>query len=451
MLEQTKSAFLAGALLVAVCTATTKISGAAPAKKLDTSSPAFSNTHSDFKIAPDGSWVVYRADQDRDEVYELYCVSLTDGARSKLSGPLSGSGDVSSWQLNSTGNRAIYWANPQGNNLHEVFSAPVGGGGSVTLNRPLVDKGSTDGTVSSERVVYIASERTNVFFEPYYELFSAPAAGGPVVQLSGALANGGDVHAVFARQSGDRVLYLADQDTNDVVELYGVSLLGGPPTKLNGPLATGGNVSSQGFQFSPNGTRVIYAADQLDTRIELFSVAALGGEAVRLNGVLPNGGDVTASSLRFSPDGSRVLYHADQNADETFEVFSVAAGGGTGVRLNGPLVTNGDVRAEGLQFSPVGNRVLYTADQNKDEVYELFSVSGSGGTAVQLNGTLVEGGDVLEDAIFSPDGGRVLYRADEDTNDVIELFSVPSAGTGKLPCGNGRGALNENALELAGI
>jgi hypothetical protein len=68
----------------------------------------------------------------------------------------------------------------------------------------------------------------------------------------------------------------------------------------------------------------------------------------------------------------------DQIADDVFELFIVPSGGGTPVRLNGPLVVDGDVKSEGLQFSPDGSRVLYHADQETHDVVELFSVPSAG-------------------------------------------------------------------------
>ena len=54
-------------------------------------------------------------------------------------------------------------------------------------------------------------------------------------------------------------------------------------------------------------------------------------------------------SPQFSPDSSRVLYVADQDTDEVFEIYSVPAGGGTPTKLNGPLVAEGDVSTSAVQ------------------------------------------------------------------------------------------------------
>lgn len=360
---------------------------------------------------------------------ELYCVDLSGGATRKLNSSLGNGGDVGLWHLTADNQRAIYWANALGDGLREVFAASTSGGGGVKLNSPLVGSGSIDGGLGGDRAVFIASERQNLFFEPYYELFAVPLAGGDMQPLNGPLVNGGDVRGIVSRSDSDRVLYLADEQTDEVVELYSVSAQGGGWTKLNPQLVIHGDVLAAGLALSPDGSRALYVADQeTDERDELFSVPASGGTAVKLNGPLASGGNVTAGSQQFNVNGSRVLYRADQNFDEVFEVFAVQSGGGSPVRLNGPLVLNGDVRSAGLQFSPTGGRVLYSADQIADEVFDLFSVPSAGGTAVKLNGTLVAGGDVFDDAMFSPDGSRVLYRADQETDQVVELFSVVSTG-----------------------
>lgn len=52
------------------------------------------------------------------------------------------------------------------------------------------------------------------------------------------------------------------------------------------------------------------------------ALALAADPPIKLNGPLVPGGKL--SSSRFSPDGSRVVYLADQDADEVDELFSVA-------------------------------------------------------------------------------------------------------------------------------
>ena len=70
------------------------------------------------------------------------------------------------------------------------------------------------------------------------------------------------------------VMYLADQDVNDVFELYRAHIgVNAAPEKVNGPLVSGGDVYD--FEFVPDGSkRVVYLADQLtDNQIELFTTS----------------------------------------------------------------------------------------------------------------------------------------------------------------------------------
>ena len=64
------------------------------------------------------------------------------------------------------------------------------------------------------------------------------------------------------------------------------------------------------------------------------------------------------------------------------------------IKLNAELTPSGDVYCRGIQFSPDGSRVLYLADQDTDEVDELYSVPAAGGTPVKLNSALPSGGNL---------------------------------------------------------
>ena len=48
-------------------------------------------------------------------------------------------------------------------------------------------------------------------------------------------------------------------------------------------------------------------------------------------------------------------------------------------------------------------------------------------TSIRLNDPLAIGRTVL-DFELSPDGTTVLYRADQDNNDIFELYAVPIGG-----------------------
>ena len=351
------------ALTVVVLAGLASVSAATP---LDSRSGGFHSVQSDYAISANGNWIVYRGVSESNPD-ALYCLSTNGGIPTVLSGELATNGSISSWQLSADGSQVVYLADQDTPGLTEVFVVAMPDGGAQKLNGPLVDQGTTRGAFADSagsRVAFVAGEVTGDFVGTFYELFSVPAAGGEPVRLNGSLVTGGDVSEMFVRPDGDRVLYLADQEVDERLELFSVSAGGGPESKLNGALVQGGNVLASGVTFSPNGARVLYMADQeQEQRFELYSVPTLGGSPVRLNATLANGGDVTPGSQRFSPDGTRVIYHADQDQNDVFELFSVPSVGGTPVRLNGELILHGDVNSTGLQIDPNGARVLYTADQ----------------------------------------------------------------------------------------
>src|SRR5262249_2954261 len=154
---------------------------------------------------------------------------------------------------------------------------------------------------------------------------------------------------------------------------------------------------------SPDSTRVVYrAAQDTPTVFELYSRPIDGsGTSAKINDPLVTGGDVQTAFL-ISPDRARVVYLANPDTNGVLALHRrPIAGSGSAVKLNGALATNGDVQA-GFVISPDSARVAYRADQDADSVFELYSraIDGSG-SPTKLNGTLVSGGDVNSFAISS--------------------------------------------------
>jgi len=429
-----------------------------------------------FRFSPDSRRVIYLADQETDDVFELYSVLVAGGAPVRLNGPLVAGGDVSGaaptvnrpFLISPDGVRVIYLADQETDGAFELYSVPIAGGVSVKLNPTLAGgAGSVRGTdptldtpfaisPDSARVVYVADQETDDVFE----LYSVPIAGGVSVKLNPTLAGGaGDIGRGAAppfaiSPDSARVVYVADQETDDVFELYSVPIAGGVSIKLNPTLAGGqGDIRTElagGFAIAPNSTRVVYAADQHSPQVnELYSVPIRGGHSVRLNGGLIAGGNVAGTApeverpFSISPDSQRVVYLADQERDEVYELYSVPIAGGTPVKLNSTLAGGrGDVRGADrrvknpFRISPDSRRVVYVADQERDEVYELYIVPIAGGRATRLNGGLAGGrGDVRgatsampNPFLISPDSRHVIYVGDQETDSVFEIFSVPIAG-----------------------
>ena len=396
----------------------------------------------DFAVSPDGQTVVYRAGASTGSAVELYSVPLDGGDPILLSRTLPAGSVVEPDYQNSPDSRRVVYRAPGGApgsialysvtldglvaadtesdpGLPGVLGAPTGGRGKVSYFHIAPD---------SSRVVYRADSQGNGVFELYSVSISGAAA--EPVKLNAALVPGGNVFHSFISPDAAWVVYLADQDTNELFELYSVPIAGpaSASLKLSGAMVAGGDVSS--FLLSPNGERVVYQADQqTDGVTELWSVPVAGpaADGVKLNRDLVAMGNV--HSFLISADGARVVYLADQQIDDVWELYSVPLTGPAeaGIKVSGSLVRGGDV--SWFTISPDGGRVIYLADQERDEVQELYRVfiAGPASAGIKLNAPLVDGGSVAA-AQVSPDSGTVVYRADAQTKDEYELYSVPAAG-----------------------
>ncbi|HOU40268.1 MAG TPA: hypothetical protein PK829_03270, partial [Promineifilum sp.] len=401
-----------------------------------------------YNISPDNARVVYIADQDTRNVIELYSAPLNGSAAAvKLNRPLVAGGSLpdnsSSFQISPNSRRVVYRADGDTDEISELYSVPIdGSAAAVKLNGPLVAGGEVYQfaiTPDGASVVFTADKNTgNVI-----ELYRVPIDGSAApVKLSGALVAGGGVFDFKLSPDSLFAVYRADASTNDVMELYSVLLDGSAmPVKLNGPLAPGGEVAFGGtYVISPDNERVIYLADQDTNDVdELYSVPINGGLVVKLNPPLVPGGDVEWYPVpQISPDSSRVVYAADQETNDVYETFSAPlAGGGMSVKLNGPLTGN---YADDFAISPDSGRVVYRALQDSATQYELYSVPLAGGAPVKLNSPLGGTGQV-NDFTVSPDSSRVVYMASQDAASGSELYRVPLAGgaaskvNGALPPG----------------
>jgi hypothetical protein len=329
------------------------------------------------------------------------------------------------------GSRVVYQRR-QGSD-YELFSVLADGSGApVQLNDVIAPRGDRRYALSLTPDGARAFYWTDQLTDAVVELFSVPVDGSASpVRVSGTLVPGGDIHFRGAVASPDstRLVYMADALVDELVELFSAPVDGSAaPVRLNGPLPSGGSIGEYGsiheYAVLPDASRVVYRAEQSSvTRSELFVVPIdASAPPERLNGPLVTGGDVSAFAV--GPDGT-VVYIADQRVDGVFELFVTATDGtGTPRLLGGRTIAEGDVRT--ARLSADGEHVLYTADHDHDEVVELYATPIDGGPVTKLNGHLVPGGSVH--TFLTPkaaDAEWLLYTADQDTATVVELYRVP--------------------------
>ncbi len=407
--------------------------------------------------APDSSRIAYSGDGDTAGVEELYTVRPDGTGHAKVNGPLAAGGDVGGmflWAPDSS--RIAYLADQDTDGVDELYISLPDGTGNVKVNGPLVAGGDVQPffglqwAPDSSAILYVADQDTDEVLELYVSLPN----GTENVRINGPLATGGDVGGwVSWSPDSSRIAYVADQETDDVWELYPSRPDGTDNRKVNGPLAlafgtiVAGDVFS--FAWAPDGSRIAYLADQdTDGVNELYTSLPDGTGNVRVNGALVAGGNVM--SYAWSPDGSRIAYVADQSANDVFELYASLPDGTGNVKLSGPVAAGGDV--DSFTWSPDGARVAYRADQEADEVFELYAAPADGSSAaVRVSGTLASGGDVLSSPPrWSSDSAWIVYVADQETDATAELFASPADGAqGNRKVSGTMGAAGGNVATFA--
>src|SRR5262249_1358425 len=144
-------------------------------------------------------------------------------------------------------------------------------------------------------------------------------------------------------------------------------------------------------------------ADEFELYAAPLTVPESSVKVSAITAVGPVLGDVLA--YRETPDGRRAVYCADQDTNDVFELFSVTTDGrGKPVKLNGPLVFQGRVDPDTLAISPDGAWTVFRADAHLAGAQELFSRRCDGsGPLVQLSGAIVANAGPVAVAAFSPD------------------------------------------------
>ena len=364
-------------------------------------------------------------DADTDGVDELYITELGNpGVATKLNAPLIGGGQVIDFLVSPQGDCVLYRADQEIDEVFELFLVSLDKPGApVKLNGLLVDGGdiaseflfSPDGS----QVVYLADEDSNGVSELFLVNVDIP---GFSANLSGPLVSRGDVYSGFTFvPDGSAVVYLADEESDGVNELFIVETgVPGYSTKLNETLVGGGDVLS-GFMVTPAGAEVIYRADQtVDNVFELYLVdLTTPGISTTLSSPMPAGGDVLGEFV-ISPAGDKIAYLADQDIDNVFELYVVELNTpGVSYKINRNPTTNGDVVVSGFRFSPDSGALAYVADEDFNDVIEFYLVDlAFPSISVKLNSPLVAGGDLTTCFRFTPDGTQLVYVADQDEDEV---------------------------------
>ena len=271
-------------------------------------------------------------------------------------------------------------------------------------------------------------------------LLATPGLASGPVRLNENLPSGSNgVSAALISPDSQTVAMVGELISAGIDELFLTPIGGGAVTRIHQPFFAGGWVSSfpGGVDFSPNSSIVFYLADPSNSgTLELYAGPRdFSTWPVRLSTVIsaPNGSVLSFVPL---PDNDSAIYAVDAEVDGNVELYrGYHAGGGSGFLFRVSDDLAGDRAVAAYRVSRDGTRVVYLADQDTNDVYELYSApsvgymvpTGSWG-GLKISATLTGGGQVANDFVITPDSNWVIYVADTDGNGVNEAWKVGIAG-----------------------
>ena len=370
-----------------------------------------------FRISPDGSTVVYVADQDIDGVEDLYSVPI-DGS----SLPVKLNDTVTAHQadffLISPDSSTVVFEDLANGAINEIYSVPIDGSSLPTkLNDPLTGEEDTNEFKISPDGTWVVY---GAFQDGLFQLYAVPIdrTSAPVT-LNGA---GQEVFSdFFIEDASLRVVYLETGNSS----LHSVAIDGlAAPTQLNQALGVDQFIDDRilldGFGGSVTYAIVTFDSMSNQSTTEIYSVPITGGGSIRLNGSLPPPGSSSERGVTgFTMLDDSVVYRADQDTADQFELYSVPVGGGTPTKLSGTMIPAADIATWWIDSAAA----TYVADRETDEVFELYAVPILGGENARISGPLTTGGDVVSLAPVDR-GRRVVYQADQEVDGVFNLYST---------------------------
>jgi len=383
--------------------------------------------------------------------------------------PLVGSGGVApyAWSV-SAGNLPAGLTLGTATTATNTISGSPGAFGTFKLTVSLTDARPV--TVSRNLSVAIKSDVTRVYYlgdettDGTNEIFYAEYDGttGTITgyqQVSGPFVAGGNASFDFPNlqhsPDGTKLAYIADAETDTKAEIYVVDVSGavpGPARKANPTIVPAGGDVSLRFAWSPDSSKIAFRVDaEVDEEFDVWVADVSGAGPIvpqkivipytlpRFNDADVQFGTILGDGFDWSYDGQHlVLLVGEPTLDGQDELFVVDVGGTppfNATKVNGALPytttsTNGDV--DRYRLSPTHNTVLYRADQDADNVFEIYYATFENGVPsapVKVNPPMPTNGDVTTNSTpglgtieFSPDGKLLQYRADGTTDNTDEIY-----------------------------
>ena len=301
-----------------------------------------------------------------------------------------------------------------------------------------------------DQIAYVA----DLEVDERYELYIVSISGGDSVKISGTMVAGGDIQFNSAVEAtsiqwspdGSKISYIADQDTDNLNELYVINPDGSANTKVSGNITISGKTIQS--VWSPDSSKIAYVTDQDTAGVtELYVSAVNGSSTNKVSGTMVVGGLVEFTSVNWSPDNLFISYIADQELDTAPELFVSTPDGLSNTKVSGPGILANPSSLNGVTlsvWSPNSNVIAYAANQESVSEFELFVSTPDGVTNTKVSGPMVVGGAVnsLHIPQWSQDASQIIYIAFQDDAFISDLYISTTDGTSNIQLSNALGSVD---------
>ena len=366
-----------------------------------------------------------------------FCVSSIFPAvalgQTRLNGELVPGGAVWDFAISPDSRTVVYLADQETDNLDELFAVPIQGGSALKLSGGEVGENGEVFplqfiTADNERVVYTTRDTRN--------FFSVPITGGTAPIQIVDVANEPTVSIprdqYQTTSDGQWMVYSGNPNNSANAEIVSVSLTNGRNTILNGPLTGDGDVRVYDIT-ADNRTVVFDSEDPTVPRIRHIQSAPIDGGSLQTIYSLDNPENLFVDITGFELTPTDILlfisdFESPSSGDDILQLYSLDINSGSLRRLNDPLTIGEDVR--NFILSRDGARAVYSVADDNGDIRALYSVSTGGGEVVRITPDLGLDSRIEEGFEFTADGGTVIYLANESFGEVRTVYATRTMGGG---------------------
>ncbi len=222
--------------------------------------------------------------------------------------------------------------------------------------------------------------------------------------------------AVATAMGHTEYIYNVDATDPDVGDILTYSLITSPSNMIIGPST--GEITWTPTNQDIGEHNVIVEVSDNNGGVDTQGFTIITGSSVILTQLTTNPG--TDWMPHWSPDGTRIVYISspqvvDHQSNETQDIYTVSVDGGTPIRLT----DNTGVYGYGVEYSPDGNKILYSTTMQSQNL-GIWYMPSTGGTPAKI----YDSASNDYHASWSPDGTQIVFYSEQTDPQALWTVSI---------------------------